>query len=331
MDAIGAVAADDVYVAMPLPAATQAIRDGWAVRAELVADAGPYAPTPLIPSPRWVEAGEEMPEGCDAVLPPDGVVTAGGMFEAMASVGPGEGVAPSGFDATPAAPILRAGVSIGVAAAAALRIAGIGTVTIRRPRVGIVARETDAVAAMVRAALVRSGVEPVALRSGDDLARCAEVAALDALVTVGGTGQGRADRTASMIVAQGRLAFHGTGIRPGETAGFGSIAERPVLLLPGRLDAALGAWLLLGLPMLKCLSGGNGEPATFARPLSRKLTSGIGIAEVVLVESDGEAVRPLASGTFPLAAAAQAAGWVLVPPESEGYPSGTTVSVNLLP
>jgi len=331
VDAIGAVAADDVYAPAPLPAAPQAIRDGWAVRAELVADAGPYAPTPLVPAPRWVDAGEEIPEGCDAVLPPDGIVATGGIFEAVASAGPGEGVAAAGFDATPATPVLRAGMRIGATAASALRIAGIDAVPIRRPRVGVVDGEGDSVAAMVRTALLAAGAEPIALRPGDDMAQRADTAALDALITVGGTGQGRADRTVSMIRSAGRVKFHGIGIRPGETAGVGSFAERPVLLLPGRLDAALGAWLLLGLPMLRCLAGGIGEPVTSARPLSRKLTSGIGIAEVILVESDGAAVRPLAAGTFPLAAVTQAAGWVLVPPESEGYPSGVTVSVNPLP
>jgi len=62
-DAIGAVAAEDVSVTAPLPAVRLAIRDGWAVRAELVADAGPYAPTPLVPAPRRRRPGQRRDHG----------------------------------------------------------------------------------------------------------------------------------------------------------------------------------------------------------------------------------------------------------------------------
>ena len=66
--AVGAILAADVVAAKPVPASACALRDGWAVAAERVTDAGPYAPAPLDPAPAWVEAGEPMPAGTDAVL-----------------------------------------------------------------------------------------------------------------------------------------------------------------------------------------------------------------------------------------------------------------------
>ena len=54
-DAESRVLAEDVAVAAPWPAAPTALQDGWAVRAELVADAGSYAPVLLDPAPAWVE------------------------------------------------------------------------------------------------------------------------------------------------------------------------------------------------------------------------------------------------------------------------------------
>jgi hypothetical protein len=42
-------------------------------------------------------------------------------------------------------------------------------------------------------------------------------------------------------------------------------------------------------------------------------------------------VTPLASGYLPLSALAQADGWVLVAPESEGFPAGATVQVRAWP
>jgi len=49
--AVGRVLAVDVAVEAPLPPTAIALRDGWAVRSEQVADAGPYAPVPLTPVP----------------------------------------------------------------------------------------------------------------------------------------------------------------------------------------------------------------------------------------------------------------------------------------
>jgi hypothetical protein len=42
-------------------------------------------------------------------------------------------------------------------------------------------------------------------------------------------------------------------------------------------------------------------------------------------------MEPLASGYFPLQALMRAQGWLLVPPESEGFQSGATVDMYPLP
>jgi molybdopterin biosynthesis enzyme len=125
---------------------------------------------------------------------------------------------------------------------------------------------------------------------------------------------------------------HGIGLTPGETTAFGFAGTRPVLLLPGRLDAALAVWLTLGRRLLHRLAGGR----TFDDPaetltLARKLVSTVGLAEVVAVGRSGDAVEPLASKYLPFSALGRADGWVLVPPESEGYSAGARVSVRPWP
>jgi molybdopterin molybdotransferase len=55
--AAGRVLAADVLVEAPLPPTAIALRDGWAVRADQVADAGPYLPAALTPPPTLVEVG----------------------------------------------------------------------------------------------------------------------------------------------------------------------------------------------------------------------------------------------------------------------------------
>src|SRR5688500_1439745 len=94
-DAEGRVLAEDVAVTAPSPTVSVALVDGWAVRAESVADAGPYAPMLLSPAPAWVDAGAAMPRDTDAVLPPDAVNGA----EAHASATAGDGVLAAGADA----------------------------------------------------------------------------------------------------------------------------------------------------------------------------------------------------------------------------------------
>ena len=53
---------------------------------------------------KWVEAGDPMPKGCNAVLPPDAANGSGENIEANSAVGEGEGVWPAGADAQSGTP-----------------------------------------------------------------------------------------------------------------------------------------------------------------------------------------------------------------------------------
>ena len=136
--ALGRVLAEDVTVSASIPAAPVAINDGWAVRSDLVLDAGPYAPVPLVPTPAWVEVGEPLPAAADAVLPPDAVVATAGMAEAHAGATAGDGVMPAGADAETRVPLRRAGTRLRALDIAVLRAAAMTQVSVRVPRVLIV-------------------------------------------------------------------------------------------------------------------------------------------------------------------------------------------------
>ena len=66
--ALERILAEDVIIETSLPRTALALRDGWAVRSDLTADAGPYAPMPLAAAKR-IETGEPLPRGADAVAP----------------------------------------------------------------------------------------------------------------------------------------------------------------------------------------------------------------------------------------------------------------------
>ena len=72
------------------------------------------------------------------------------------------------------------------------------------------------------------------------------------------------------------------------------------------------------------------EPLT-AVILSRKITSTVGLAELVPVHHDNANAEPLATRNLPLSALTRANGWLLVPPDSEGYPAGAKIAINNWP
>jgi molybdopterin molybdotransferase len=338
-EAAACVLASDVVVEVATPAAPTAIYDGWAVSSALIADAGPYAPVPL-PNLTWVEAGQQLPAGTDAVLALDGVASSGSTHEAIAPVSPGEGVIPVGADAAPGRPLMRARDIVRATDVAALRAAGVKRVEVRSPRVDVIRTSpgieegADTVAPLIASALETLGAMARVIRAGSDsgaLERMLHSDSADAFITVGGTGLGRDDRTVQALAQAGNVAFHGMAIRPGETAALGQIGPRIVLMLPGRLDAALAAWLLVGRRLLHRLTGAGEREFSGTGTLARKLTSTIGISEVVLVRRAEGGLEPIAAGHFPLQAITGADGWVLVPPESEGYPAGSMLDARPLP
>jgi molybdopterin molybdotransferase len=339
--AAGRVLATDVTVDQPLPPVAIALRDGWAVRAETVADAGPYAPIPLTPAPRFVETGGALPADADAVLPPDAVTLRGGIAEATATAVPGDGVLAAGADVA-AGQILRpAGARLRAVDVAVLRAAGVPRVSVRAPRVAVITANVfidaidDTVAPLLARDIEGGGVAEI-VRGATDGAPTLDDALqqsqhADAIVIVGGSGAGRHDASVRTLARLGTVAIHGVGLTPGETAAVGAIGTRPVLVLPGRLDAALAAWLVLGRHLLMRLAGrSTPDPGTPVR-LARKIASTVGLGEVVLLRRAPDGVEPIAAGNFPLHALAQADGWVLVAPEREGFPPGATVDMHPLP
>jgi molybdopterin molybdotransferase len=334
--AVGATLAADIVAAAPWPAAAIALRDGWAVAADLVTDAGPYAPAPLSPPPVWVETGQPMPARTDVVLPLDAVATTKSGAEALMSSASGEGVVRAGAEIGGGAILRRAGERLRPSDVAALRAAKIMSVSIRAPRVNIFSASVPTRAAadtisplIARAVEAQGGIAQVAQAASLESALLDR--ASDAIVTIGGTGSGRKDASIRTLARIGKVEAHGVGIAPGDTAAIGSANGKPVLMLPGRLDAALSVFLILGHAMLERLSAHSGGGFGARLKLTKKVTSTIGLAEVVLVRLSADGAEPIASGIFPWSALLNADGWILVPPDSEGFAAGTAVEVRSLP
>ena len=132
-----------------------------------------------------------------------------------------------------------------------LAAAGVTAVRVRTPRLRLVRAGRsgdafiDAAFACVADAIGSMGGVAVTAEP-DGLANALADAAVDAVVVVGGTGSGRNDATVHTLASVGEVHAHGIALLPGETTALGAVGSRPVLALPGRLDAALAAWHLLG-------------------------------------------------------------------------------------
>jgi len=325
--ALGKTLAADVAIAQAQPPQALALRDGYAVRAELTTDASTYAPLPL--PHRWVDLGEALPDDADAIASPDIVTDKG---EITAPVPPGDGVLPAGGNAQPG--LLRlSGARLRRIDEALMKSLGVARVLVREPRVRVVCARTGALseAAARFIALAVEADGSTAATDGMTLDAALQADDADAIVAIGGTGVGRNDASVATLARLGSVTFHGIGIQPGETTAVGFAGRRPVLLLPGRLDAAVAGWLTVGRRLLARLAFRMIEEQPFLAELSGKVASPLGLAEVVPVRRRFSQVEPLGGTYLAPHLLARSDGWILVPADSEGYPAGTRVPVRPWP
>ncbi|MDB5611243.1 MAG: molybdopterin-binding protein [Bradyrhizobium sp.] len=335
-EALGCVAAD-----MPplkaFPPCNIAAADGWALRAHDLVGASSYSPLPLANSPVWVEAGDTIPDDCDCVVDSDSVDQTGPMVQVLAEAIPGQGIRRIGGDIAEGSFIIASGRQIRPLDLLIARAAGLERLQVRRPRLRIVnipatsgqATTANLISDNARAA----GAHVVCIEAGGrdaaSITKALDAGNCDLLVTIGGSGVGRADAAIAALARRGEVVAHGIALQPGRTSAVGRVAEIPVMALPGAPDQALAAWWTLVLPVLDRLSGRQPrQPVTL--PLARKIASSVGIAEIVLLERKDGAWIPLAIGDLSLETIARADAWLVVSGGAEGFAAGTPVDAYML-
>src|SRR5262249_55604472 len=134
---------------------------------------------------------------------------------------------------------------------AVLQALGIPSVRVRKPRVRIArARQgrddiADAIVDWMTRAMMADGGEPATAAPAAGIEAFLAADGVDVVVVIGGTGSGPRDNSVHALRQAGAVEAHGIAISPGETAALGTVDSRPVLLIPGRLDAAVAVWLLI--------------------------------------------------------------------------------------
>jgi len=214
------------------------------------------------------------------------------------------------------------------------RAAGMARLSVRRPRLRIVNvpggnLTADLIAESAQAAGAETVCVTAAGRDAESIAAALDGVACDLLLIVGGSGVGRTDAAVAALAARGKVLAHGIALQPGRTSAVGRVGKMPVVVLPGAVDQAFAAWWTLALPVLDRLSGRRPRNAVNL-PLARKIASGVGIAEIVLLERKQDLWSPLAVGDLSLEAIVRAEAWLMVPGGSEGFAAGSPVDAYML-
>lgn len=345
--AAGRVAAETLLADTDMPPQACAATDGYALRAFHTVGAGDYNPLPFtlrdllagrgdaVP----VRAGDPLPAGADAVLPVELAARHGTALEVADTVATGDGVARAGEEWRAGEVLIAVGRVLRPQDVARAALAGARTLPVwRRPRVRVLLAgryRHDADGAMLAGLVARDGGELLETAPAPDASTLMDALrspGADLILVAGATGDGADDHAAASLAGAGRLELHRVAIHPGGNAALGRVGGTPVLLLPGTPLACLAAYDLLAARVLRRLARlpGAWPYRTRSLPLAGKLSSAIGRLDLCRVRIGERGAEPLAvaDGRI-LATAARADGFVVVPPDSEGYGRGTEVVVHL--
>ncbi|MEK7338082.1 MAG: molybdopterin biosynthesis protein [candidate division NC10 bacterium] len=358
-ECLGRVTARPVWAALSSPHYHAAAMDGVTVRASETRGASEATPIHLKlgEQARWVDTGDPIPEGFNAVIMLEALQPVGDeAVEIVAPVAPWHHVRPMGEDMVATELILPENhrlrpVDLGAAAGC-----GCPTLLVRRkPRVAIIPTGTELVppgtavkpgeTIEYNSLMLSAQVEEwggTATRFPivpDEYPRVLEairegLKEHDVVVVNAGSSAGSEDFTAAAVAELGKLLVHGIAIRPGHPVILGIAEKKPVLGIPGYPVSAAVTFELLGRPLL-CRMLGLPLPA---RPkvraiLTRKVLSPMGEDEFLRVkvgQVEGKIVAtPVSRGAGVIMSLVRADGFVKIPRGSEGLHAGAEVTVEL--
>jgi molybdopterin molybdotransferase len=292
---------------------------------------------PATPGEGMVRADEDAAPGAELVpagrplRPQDlGMLAAAGLTEIPVNARPRVTIISTGDElvppATPELPPGRVRDATAPALAALVREAG------GDPHfAGIVPDDREALASTLRAALHGSAQPSTLLKGSDPLEGLLPES--DIVVVSAGSSVGARDETAAAIASLGEPGIwcHGLALRPGKPTLLADCGGVPVIGLPGNPRSALVVFRLIGMPIVRQVSGCTDppqEPTVRAR-LERDLPSAAGRLDVVQVRVAGGLAIPLFGSSSLLSILTAADGYVVVPEAATGLAAGSEVEVML--
>ena len=312
LDAVGRALAEDIHADMSVPPWDNSAMDGFAVRAEDIANADATSPIVLrvvadLPAgtapDRAVGEGEAIrimtgapiPPGADAVVRFEDTRSDGNRVEIFVEAPLGKNVRRAGEDVREGDTVLREGTSLRPQEVGMLALAGRETVSvIRRPVVALLATGDEVVGpgepvppgkirninSYTNAAQVRKyGGVPMMLGTVPDDAdsirqtiRGAIAAGADILVTSGGVSVGDYDFVKQILAEEGEIEFWWINMKPGKPMAYGRICGIPFFGLPGNPVSAMISFELFVRPALAKMLGRGPRPP---RSIRARLIDGV--------------------------------------------------------
>ncbi|MFF5213342.1 gephyrin-like molybdotransferase Glp [Streptosporangium sp. NPDC000396] len=365
--ALGTMLAEEVTSPVPLPPFDNSAMDGYAVRAEDVAQApvtlsviGDIAAgdgRPLVVGPGTatrIMTGAPMPAGADAVVPVEW--TDGGTAQVtIERPAPwGYSIRRAGEDVHAGDVVLTAGTPIGPAQLGILAGVGRRRVLVRpRPRVVVISTGAElaepgtplapgqiwesnsyTLIAAVREAGgegYRAGI--VADDAGQFLDQLdAQLLRADVVITSGGVSMGAYEPVKEALGPLGTVRFNRVAMQPGMPQGFGVVGEDqiPIFALPGNPVSSFVSFMLFVRPALQKMRGLPVGPTPVVRAVTTSsLRSPEGRRSYLraVLAADGSVAPVQRQGSHQLAALAMANALLVVPENVTEVPVGATVEV----
>ena len=356
----GRVTAEPVWAKISSPHYDSAAMDGIAVRASDTVGATETSPLQLAVGKQavWVDTGDPVPDGFDAVIMVEVVHEVdGNVLEIQSPAAPYQHVRPLGEDIVATELVLPENHTLRPVDLGACAAAGLSELPVRRkPSVAVIPTGNELVEvgsdlkpgdivefnSLVLAGMVEEwGGEATTLQTiPDDFDTLLSgvrdaVRQYDIVLVNAGSSAGSEDYTARVIETLGELVVHGTAIRPGHPVALGVVADKAVLGIPGYPVSAALTCELFVKPLIERKLGVPAVNRSIVKAnITRKTLSPMGEDEFLRVRMGRVGERlvatPVERGAGVIMSLVRADGIVKIPRFSEGMDAGAEVEIELL-
>ena len=355
----GRVTATAVWARISSPHYHAVAMDGYAVRAEDMAGASPQTPVRLRlgDQARYVNTGDPLPEGFDAIVPQEDAVIEADALVLSHPVQAWRHIRIIGEDIVASELVVPAHQRLRPQDLGAIAGSGHEQVRVyRRPRIAILPIGARLVAPSSQVApgqiiefnsmvLSAMAAEWGATTSTLPFAECdlealvqQVIAALDdhdLVVLNAGAAGGARDYAEAIISRLGKVDVRGAAIRPGHSLILGHARGKPIVAIPGFPVSAMTSFELVVRPLLESWLGQPGaRPPEIQALLPQTLPSDPAVDEfkrVLVVHGyRGVVARPLPQAAGAVMSMVRADGVIHIPRGQDGMRAGTYARVALL-